>query len=770
MSFLLYKSYLRIQEQKYIVSIQNEINYYLLNADYNSAFNLLENTESEYQQELDNIIAAYARELCDASYDTLSTSELKKFSEAGGEYANIEEAIEFIESELLSREISAENYIKALSAYEQRDFQTAGEFFKFVIQEDENYENAQIYLDEINKREEGWSDNIYGRNPYVNAAAYDNEYYYVPFVLDGVSGIYKIGSDGTASEFLPVSDSQTEIVISGINIIGDYIYFIAGENVGSGYTFVKPYNIYEMKRDGTGLCLIAEGNFIDMMIKEDKVYVLSRAYGLVEYNSDFEQVKIVSDENVVNFSFSVKGIYYEVQSSMAYNSKNVIYFYDGDESVEIDKKEYLHYYSFGDSYVEQWQSSSSLEKLALNSDGEDTIIASNDIYSFYGKIGDQYLYSVAGYLGSETFVLYDANTSAAATLSVPEGLENCRIVGICYENDAVIIEKSGSVYWSDAAFSNVKQAEEVSISEELVNQSNMSFYIKTDNEIYTDSANEEIICYIENKQTWVYKNNELCIVLEKRYIDEYDCNVYVTHIFTTNYNLLATGNGNTDTVFSSRTYKASYISSEYDSIYAQSSDGYYFSGNSKQGIIIRNSVLVRDYLGTDMLAYFSDGSMKIYTEEDEITGQDLLDEGAVESFSFGPILVENHEVNDESVYIKLGKRNPRSAIGYVEPGHYVMVVCDGRDYTVSRGLNMIQLAQIFEDEGCMLAYNLDGGLTTTVLFMGNYITQRPEQKPGSDQHLHRNIAEIIYAGSSTLSPVDLRKYTYDYEEYLNNLD
>ena len=77
LSFLLYKSYLRIQEQKYIVSIQNEINYYLLNADYNSAFNLLENTESEYQQELDNIIAAYARELCDASYDTLSTSELK---------------------------------------------------------------------------------------------------------------------------------------------------------------------------------------------------------------------------------------------------------------------------------------------------------------------------------------------------------------------------------------------------------------------------------------------------------------------------------------------------------------------------------------------------------------------------------------------------------------------------------------------------------------------------------------------------------------------
>ena len=166
-----------------------------------------------------------------------------------------------------------------------------------------------------------------------------------------------------------------------------------------------------------------------------------------------------------------------------------------------------------------------------------------------------------------------------------------------------------------------------------------------------------------------------------------------------------------------------------------------------------------------MLAFFDDGRMEVYCAEDKITGKELIEKGAFMSFSFGPILVEDYTALCECAFTSLYGRNPRSAMGYVEPGHYVMIACDGRNYSVSRGLNMIQLAELFEDEGCKLAYNLDGGQTTAVLFMGEYITQRPPRKEGSIQHLYRDIAELFYVGTSELSPADLEVYTCDYDYF-----
>ena len=53
--------------------------------------------------------------------------------------------------------------------------------------------------------------------------------------------------------------------------------------------------------------------------------------------------------------------------------------------------------------------------------------------------------------------------------------------------------------------------------------------------------------------------------------------------------------------------------------------------------------------------------------------------------------------------------NPRSAVGYYEPGHYCFVVIDGRQPGYSKGATLMQLAQLFESLGCKEAYNLDGG-------------------------------------------------------------
>ena len=91
---------------------------------------------------------------------------------------------------------------------------------------------------------------------------------------------------------------------------------------------------------------------------------------------------------------------------------------------------------------------------------------------------------------------------------------------------------------------------------------------------------------------------------------------------------------------------------------------------------------------------------------------------------------------------ELNRLNPRSAIGYVEPGHYFFVQVDGRGGFGSAGMNLDQLAQLFESLGCTAAYNLDGGRTATMIWKDElvsypygrplydiiYVTDHPEEE------------------------------------------
>lgn len=53
----------------------------------------------------------------------------------------------------------------------------------------------------------------------------------------------------------------------------------------------------------------------------------------------------------------------------------------------------------------------------------------------------------------------------------------------------------------------------------------------------------------------------------------------------------------------------------------------------------------------------------------------------------------------------------------------MFVVVDGREEGYSRGVTMTELAQIMVDLGCQVAYNLDGGGSSTMYFNGQVINQ-----------------------------------------------
>ena len=728
--------------------------------DYEAAYNILIQQHGSGKRILSKYVVAYINEICERAKADLYLDEIIKIKEAGFDYQILYDAEEYIQSRLEQIIESQVNFENGISLYNQRYYDDARAEFENVISEDDNYNAAQAKIEEINELQNSWSTNGLGRNPYINAVAFDGEYAYIPYRASGVDGIYKVSADGSEKVFLGLSSGKATLKIYGINIVGEFIYFIAGEKVGSGYIFDSPYNIYRMKKDGSDVTLEIEGNFTDLFIDGDKAYAITRENGLVEFDKYLTNPKTISSQSVVEFSYSQNGLYYTVEDGLEHDSNNTIYLYKNNFSTRVYSGQHMHYYDFSDRYLKMWTSTHKNEILNLGRNGEEEKVVFTNIYKVYGIVDNKILYSGFGLFQQEREYFYNLDSRERIAIGAYATVMEYEIKGIFYEQNKILIEKKDGLYFSDVTGNNLEKIADAKLEE----TGNMNEIIGlNDEELYSEAGKEQI-SFIEDKQIWHYKNHQLNLYIEKKYLEEYDSNVYITHIFTNDFSLLKIGNGG-ESATDTKTYRAYEISDKYQAIYAQSGDTFLDSRNTDRGIVIRDGIIIRDKLTYDIMAFFNDGSAEVYHKDDNITAQQLVDMGVHTTLAFGPILVENREVSVECAYDELAVRNPRSAIGYVEPGHYVMIVCDGRDDEVSKGLGMIQLAKLFEDEGCETAYNLDGGSTSTITFFGNYITRRTGHHGVPEIYNHRMVAELIYIGTSQLSPLDLSDYTISYQEF-----
>ena len=152
-----------------------------------------------------------------------------------------------------------------------------------------------------------------------------------------------------------------------------------------------------------------------------------------------------------------------------------------------------------------------------------------------------------------------------------------------------------------------------------------------------------------------------------------------------------------------------------------------YYGFRDSGYVIRNGTLYRSTKNTDSeyddLVIYKNGTFASISEDD-YTAQELIDAGALDVFSFGPTLVENSKVSvseNEEVDQSMTS-NPRTAIGIINSLHYVFVVSDGRT-SESEGLTLYELAGVMKDLGCTVAYNLDGGGSSTMYFNGEVVNK-----------------------------------------------
>jgi exopolysaccharide biosynthesis protein len=99
-----------------------------------------------------------------------------------------------------------------------------------------------------------------------------------------------------------------------------------------------------------------------------------------------------------------------------------------------------------------------------------------------------------------------------------------------------------------------------------------------------------------------------------------------------------------------------------------------------------------------------------------------------EALHAGPILIKNNKIRvttEEEVFFStpLTTVQPRSAVGYTNDNHLILIVVDGRQVN-SRGVYLEELAIIMKNLGCINALNLDGG-GSSVLLVKDELMNRP---------------------------------------------
>ena len=114
---------------------------------------------------------------------------------------------------------------------------------------------------------------------------------------------------------------------------------------------------------------------------------------------------------------------------------------------------------------------------------------------------------------------------------------------------------------------------------------------------------------------------------------------------------------------------------------------------------------------------------------------------------FGPALIVDGEfAHEEFTKFNSGEKRPtqRAAFAQVGPLHYKVICCSGPESDGSRGLTLDELAAYVKGLDVQVAYNLDGGSSSSMVFNGEKINSL-------DTHKVRPISDILYFSTGIVS-------------------
>lgn len=176
-------------------------------------------------------------------------------------------------------------------------------------------------------------------------------------------------------------------------------------------------------------------------------------------------------------------------------------------------------------------------------------------------------------------------------------------------------------------------------------------------------------------------------------------------------------------------------------------NGDYYISRMDDGFHLRQGTFFRDKLKGrwDVLLIDEDGDFHPVHLPGRNELSDTVDgKKVINAFCFGPILVEDGEIVLDQMknftYLKPDEYYSRLAICQVGPLHY-KVILTTMEQSYALGLPLKAFAQLCKDEGAVVAYNLDGGYSTTLYFHGTRLNNQYKVN-------FRDIPDIFYFASA----------------------
>lgn len=270
----------------------------------------------------------------------------------------------------------------------------------------------------------------------------------------------------------------------------------------------------------------------------------------------------------------------------------------------------------------------------------------------------------------------------------------------------------------------------------------------------------EYIYSSEDKGLWIYVSQTSKVIIQRKY----DATQPLTWFEADLYGDLDAGEmlrtvQNDPEKMGKVRVDATETAKKHNVVFAMNTDYYTYrvavNNNRHTGVVIRDGRILYDdpytekqvtnsmFPNLDMLAFMPDGSLKVYHSWEK-TAQEFIDEGVQTVYSFGPYLLLDGKVS-ERAYANNENKNPRCAIGMVEPGHYVAIMCEGR-LKRSAGVTISYLAKMMRAKGCQVAFNMDGGQTAVMVFMGKQLNQIGAYDGGKTNS--RPTSEVLGFGTS----------------------
>ena len=178
-----------------------------------------------------------------------------------------------------------------------------------------------------------------------------------------------------------------------------------------------------------------------------------------------------------------------------------------------------------------------------------------------------------------------------------------------------------------------------------------------------------------------------------------------------------------------------------------------FFADAKNGYIVRQYKEFRKSPKSvyDMLLVDNNGDFHIVLRSDAEELKALLTSETLtfpNIFNFGPALIKDgvlleapqYYVDNGNRYNIKSKSEPRCAIGQLGELEYMFVVVDGRRKD-SDGCSTDELAQWMFEQGCVQAYNLDGGNSALMWFGGENYSDKTTKN-------ERTVSDFIYISTA----------------------